>query len=235
MAQHPRRADRSIQRARCRRRARWSGRTFRAARRASGFSSLAHIMGVVVSETTIETTIAIERVTANSRNRRPTMPPISRIGINTAISEMLMESTVKPISCAPLQRRLEGRHALLQIARDVLDHHDRVVHHEAGGDGQRHQRKIVEAVAAADTSPRTCRSARPAPRRWESAWPARCAGKRNTTRITSDDRDEQRSFDVVDRRANGHGAVQRHAAYRSPAGWRPAARQASPQCGRPCR
>ncbi len=52
--------------------------------------SLAHIIGVVVSETTIETAMATERITANSRNRRPTMPPISRMGMNTAISEMLI-------------------------------------------------------------------------------------------------------------------------------------------------
>ena len=55
-------------------------------------------MGVVVNETTSDTAIATESVTANSRNRRPTMPPISRIGMNTATSEMLMDKTVKPIS-----------------------------------------------------------------------------------------------------------------------------------------
>src|SRR6266851_1196205 len=38
------------------------------------------------------------------------------------------------------ERRLERRHALLDVARDVLQHHDRVVHDEAGGDGERHQR-----------------------------------------------------------------------------------------------
>src|SRR5580704_18942874 len=54
----------------------------------------AHIIGVVVSEMTIDTTMAVERVIANSRNRRPTIPPISSSGIKTAISEMLMENTV---------------------------------------------------------------------------------------------------------------------------------------------
>ena len=60
-----------------------------------------HIIGVVVSETTIETTTAADSVTANSRNRRPTIPPISSSGMNTAISEMLIEITVNPISPAP--------------------------------------------------------------------------------------------------------------------------------------
>ena len=42
--------------------------------------------------------MATDSVTANSRNSRPTMPPISRIGMNTATSETLIDSTVKPIS-----------------------------------------------------------------------------------------------------------------------------------------
>jgi len=64
-------------------------------------SNLAHIIGVAVSDTIIEMKMAIDRTTANSRNKRPTIPGISRIGMNTAISEILIESTVKPISCAP--------------------------------------------------------------------------------------------------------------------------------------
>ena len=85
---------------------------------------------------------------ANSRKSRPTMPPISRMGMKTAISEMLIEKTVKPISRAPCSAACVRAHSLLEVARDVLHHHDGVVHHEAGGDGQRHEREIVEAVAA---------------------------------------------------------------------------------------
>ena len=55
--------------------------------------------------------IVIVTVTANSRNSRPTMPPISSSGMNTATSERLIDRMVKPISPAPLQRRLERRHA----------------------------------------------------------------------------------------------------------------------------
>ena len=58
---------------------------------------------VVARDTASEIRIAIEIVTANSRNRRPMMPPIIRIGMNTAISEMLIDSTVKPTSPAPLR------------------------------------------------------------------------------------------------------------------------------------
>ena len=45
------------------------------------------------------------------------------------------------------QRRLQPRHAGFEVARDVLQHDDGVVDHEAGGDGQRHQRQNVEAIA----------------------------------------------------------------------------------------
>ena len=60
-------------------------------------------MGVVVNEITMETMMAVDRVTANSRNRRPTIPPIISSGMNTAISDVLMVRTVKPISLAPLR------------------------------------------------------------------------------------------------------------------------------------
>jgi len=50
----------------------------------------------------------IEITIANSRNSRPTMPPIRRIGMNTAISEMLIESTVKPTSLAPFKAASNG-------------------------------------------------------------------------------------------------------------------------------
>ncbi len=43
--------------------------------------------------------------------------------------------------------RLLGIVAALDVARDVLDHDDGVVDHEAGGDGERHDRQVVEAEA----------------------------------------------------------------------------------------
>ncbi len=67
--------------------------------------------------------------------------------MNTATSERLIESTVKPISLAPCSAASQRRHPLLEVARDVLEHDDGVVDDEAGGDGQRHQRQVVEAVA----------------------------------------------------------------------------------------
>src|SRR6218665_3877547 len=87
-------------------------------------------MGVSVSEMMTETAMVKVTVTANSRNSRPTMPPISSSGMNTATSETEMEIMVKPISLAPLSAACVG-----------------VIDHEADRNRQRHQRQIIEAVA----------------------------------------------------------------------------------------
>ena len=58
-------------------------------------------MGVVVREISIDTTMAVDNVIANSRKRRPTMPLMSRIGMKTAISDMLIDRMVNPISLEP--------------------------------------------------------------------------------------------------------------------------------------
>ena len=75
------------------------------------------------------------------------MPPKKISGANTAISDRLIETTVKPTSLAPRIAASQSRHALFEIARDVLEHDDRVVDDEAGRDRQRHQRQVVEAEA----------------------------------------------------------------------------------------
>ncbi len=43
--------------------------------------------------------------------------------------------------------RLQRTFAFLHVAHDVLDHHDRIVHYEPGGDCQRHQSQVVKAIA----------------------------------------------------------------------------------------
>ena len=65
-------------------------------------------MGVVLSEISSETRMAVASTTANSRKSRPTRPPINKIGMNTATSDTLMDSTVKPISRAPRRAAASG-------------------------------------------------------------------------------------------------------------------------------
>ncbi len=74
----------------------------------SAFMKREHIIGASVSETSADTAIEAVTVRANSRNSRPMMPPISSSGMNTAISEKLIDSTVKPISRAPLRAASNG-------------------------------------------------------------------------------------------------------------------------------
>ena len=64
--------------------------------------------GVPFSETTIDTSTEIDSTMANSRNSRPTMPPIARMGMKAAISDRLIDSTVKPISRAPFSAARRG-------------------------------------------------------------------------------------------------------------------------------
>jgi len=105
-------------------------------------SSSEHIMGVVVREITREMRMDTDKVTVNSRNIRPTMPPANMKGMNTATNDRLMDTTVKPTSRAP------SRAALM---RDMPASIWRVVFsmttmasstHEAGGHGERHQGKL---------------------------------------------------------------------------------------------
>ena len=72
-----------------------------------GLSSQAHIIGVVVSEISSEISTAADSVTANSRNKRPVCPPMNSSGINTATSDRLIASTVKPTSRAPSSAALK--------------------------------------------------------------------------------------------------------------------------------
>ncbi len=58
-------------------------------------------IGVSVSDTKPDTRIATAMVTANSRNRRPTMPPMNSSGMNTAVRLAVIEMIVNPISAAP--------------------------------------------------------------------------------------------------------------------------------------
>jgi hypothetical protein len=65
-------------------------------------------MGASVSETSTETAIDAVTVSANSRNMRPMIPPISKTGMKAATSERLIDSTVKAISRDPLSAASNG-------------------------------------------------------------------------------------------------------------------------------
>ncbi len=71
-------------------------------------TSLAHIIGTRVSDTTAEITMVTDRVMANSWNNRPTTSPMNSSGISTAISDTVRLMMVKPICSEPFSAALSG-------------------------------------------------------------------------------------------------------------------------------
>ena len=80
-------------------------------------------------------------------NMRPTTPPMNSTGMNTATSEIVIETMVKPTSLEPMKRRLDRFLAVLDVAHDVLEHDDGVVDDETDGERQRQQRDVVDRMA----------------------------------------------------------------------------------------
>ena len=72
------------------------------------FKNRLQSIGVSVMDTTPEMRIAVVIVTANSRNKRPRIPAMNRIGMNTAASEVVIVRIVKPISFEPLSAASSG-------------------------------------------------------------------------------------------------------------------------------
>ena len=114
---------------------------------ASGCSSQAHIIGVVVSEIT-------QRDHHRRRQRHRELaeqPPDLAAHEQQRDEHRHQRQADRQHREADLaraeQRGLEAVHALLDVAAGVLQHDDRVVDHEAGGHRQRHQAQVVEAEA----------------------------------------------------------------------------------------
>ena len=105
-----------------------------------------------------------------------------------------------------LERGLHRRIAHFDVAGDVFDHHDRVVHDETGRNRQRHQRKVVEAVAE-----QVHHGERADQRKRHRD--ARNDGGREAAQEQEDHHHDQRDgqhqleFDVLHRGADGRGAV----------------------------
>ena len=108
-----------------------------------------------------------------------------------------------------LERRVERRTAVFEIARDVFDHDDGVVDDEACRNGQRHQCEIVEAVAAKIHD----RERADERQRHGDAGHERgpqTAEKQIDHRDDEQHGEEQFELNVLDRGANGRRAVGEH-------------------------
>ncbi len=105
-----------------------------------------------------------------------------------------------------LDRGAKPRHTGLDMARDVLEHDDRVVDDEAGRHGERHQRQIVEAVAEQVHHPeRADQRHRHRDARHQRGAPAAQEGEDDDD--DQHDRDQQRALDVAQRGADRRRAI----------------------------
>ena len=113
------------------------------------FSSTEQSAGLRVSALIAEITIEVETATANWRNSVPLRPGRNATGTNTDSSTRVMAITGPVISAIAslVASGIERSGSLLDHALDVLDHHDRVVDHDADRDHQRQQRHGVGGVA----------------------------------------------------------------------------------------
>ena len=73
---------------------------------------------------------------------------MNKSGMKTAIEREADGNNGESNLARAFERGLQRRLALLDEAHDVFDHDDRVIDHETGRNRQRHEREIVEAVAA---------------------------------------------------------------------------------------
>ncbi len=65
-------------------------------------------IGVNVTDTTPEIRIATQIVTENSRNNRPSTPPMNSTGMKTAASDSVIDTIVNPISRDPTSDAVNG-------------------------------------------------------------------------------------------------------------------------------
>ena len=124
---------------------RGSARSGRSTARA--LSSLEAIIGDSVSAMMPDTTTAPASVKANSRNSAPVRPgDEADRRIHRRQRDRHGDDGHGDLARA-LERRIEGLHALLDVAVDVLHHDDGVVDDEADGQHQRQQRQQVDGIA----------------------------------------------------------------------------------------
>jgi hypothetical protein len=87
-------------------------------------------MGVSMRATTSEKNTATAAVQPNWMKNMPTVPPMKAVGRNTAISAKVVAMTARPISSAASSAALIGLLAHQQVALDILDLDDGVVHQD---------------------------------------------------------------------------------------------------------
>ena len=102
--------------------------------------------GVTVKETSSEKSVATATVRPKARKNIPMMPPIQSIGRKTTTSTRVMVIAAMPDLAAAVERGFLGRLALVEVAVDVLQHHDAVVHQDADHQREPQHRHVVQRL-----------------------------------------------------------------------------------------
>ena len=163
-------------------------------------------MGVRVKETAAEMMMVTPRVTANSRNNRPTTSPMNKRGMSTAMSETVRDRMVKPICLEPLRAASQGIISFLDEPGDIFDHDNGVIDDKAGGNGQGHQGEVVQTKSQKIHDPKGTHQGKGDGH----------AGNRRGRQVAQEDKDDQDDqghgqhqleLHIPDRGANGRGPV----------------------------
>ena len=104
------------------------------------------------------------------------------------------------------KRGVKRRFAFFKIAKDVLDHHNGVIDHEAGSNGQRHQRQIVETKSE-QIHHSQCANEREWHRHAWNDGGAQVSQEQKDRHHHKCDREHERELHVTNRTADCHGAV----------------------------
>ena len=92
------------------------------------------------------------------------MPLMRPMGTNTAARINAIATTGPDTSCIACQRRFARAHAFLDVPLHRFDDDDRIVDDQADREHEPEQRERIDRKAEQRETPRTCRSATPAPR-----------------------------------------------------------------------
>ena len=111
--------------------------------------------------------------------------------------------------CSPTQRRLARRQALLQMPHDVFDDDDGVIHDKPGGDGQRHERQVVDAIAE-EIHGAEGADERHGHHHTRDNGGAHRAEKDEHHQDDEQDREAQRELHIMHRGADGRGTIEDH-------------------------
>src|ERR1700734_2684604 len=103
--------------------------------------------------------------------------------------------------------RLYRAHPALYVTRDVFEHHDGIIHNEAGGNRQRHERQIVQTIAQ---QVHASEGADQRERHGDAGNNRRSYGsqKRKHHQDHQHDREQQREFNILHRSADRDRAIQ---------------------------